>query len=174
MADRRSTFIFSCAGLESQVILDHFNAGLTDEEVCEELRDIFWFNMRVHTSSSQTLVSIRTGDVSTGFTLNVGQAGTGNVNQLTNQCAYLLTKVVSGSRNGRMFWPGPPEANYDPNGQVTSSAKTAIDTVLDTIVADLITAGVQPRVVDKDGVGHNVTDMFVRPTVGTQRRRLRN
>jgi len=167
------TLNFLCGTLESQVVIHTFaSVGFAVEAA--SIRDRLWAGMRPFTSSSQTLASIQIGDVSTGYNLAVGQAGTGNVNQLTNQCAYLITKTVSGARNGRMFWPGATEADYSAAGVILGATKTSMDAALSSALSLLTADGVQLQVEDKTGTGHNVTALTVNQLIGTQRRRLRN
>ena len=167
------TLNFLCGTLESQVVLHTFDS-VGFAVAAASIRDRLWAGLRPFTSSSQSLASIQMGDVSTGYNLAVGQAGTGNVNQLTNQCSFLITKTVSGARNGRMFWPGATEADYSAAGVILGATKTSMDAALASALSLLTADGVQLQVEDKDGVGHNVTALTVNQIIGTQRRRLRN
>lgn len=170
----KCTLNFLCGTLESQVALKVFTASLTFPAAAAVVRDRLWVGLRPFTSSSQTLASIQIGDISTGYNLAVSQAGTGNVNQLTNQCAYLITKTVDGARNGRMFWPGATEADYSAAGVILGATKTSLDAALASAISLSASDGLVYQVEDKDGIDHDVTAMTVNQIIGTQRRRLRN
>lgn len=170
----RATLNFDCAGLKSQVVLNTFVGGLTAAQEAIQIRDKLWAQLRPFTANSQVLESILIGDLSTGHLQPVGEAGTAGTTQLPNHCAFLITKVVSGGRNGRMYWPGPIEANYDPSGQIAAPTRTNLNLALEQARLQLDAALVGLMVTDKNGVSRPVTNLIVQPTIGTQRRRLRN
>jgi len=85
-----------------------------------------------------------------------------------------VTKIVVGARNGRMFWPGLPETSVTAGGQLTAPELTSWQANLATVMTALAGDSTVMRVIDKVGVPHVVSGLTARPTIGTQRRRLRN
>jgi hypothetical protein len=167
-------FNFLNGSLNSEVVLWDFSAGKTDAQVCTTYRIEVWNRLKPFVCGSTQLVSISSGSTAAGFILPVGEFGAGVGTAFPPNCAYVLTKKVTGGRSGRAFWPGCGTTYVDDQGQVRSTQMTAINTALASALIGLVNAGSSLSVRDKLGTVRPVTSWTVNQVMGTQRRRLRN
>jgi len=175
VAENNCFLNFTVGGtLEAAVVLCIGWAGIDEVEAAQAIEDNLWDALRPHTSSAVRLDSIRIGSVSTGYLHLVNELGTGASAGAPPQVAMLVTKVVTGARNGRMFWPGVVESVVNEVGVFLTGTITTIQTALDTIGPGLTADNVDLQVCDKDGNVHSVTDLVLNSRVATQRRRLYN
>jgi hypothetical protein len=158
-----------------EVVIDLFeDAGASPGDIAETARDAVWASLRPRTSSGCTLQSIQVGDSATGAELPVLENGANPAFSLPSNCSVLITKVVTGSRNGRMFWPGLPEADVNAGGQLEAAALPLWQTAANNVMTALAANGTVMRVIDATDDPHVVSALSVQPLIGTQRRRLRN
>lgn len=167
-------FQFVCGTLESEVVVWDFAAGLTDAQVATNYRIEVWNRMKPFTAGHTKLVQIQSGNSSTGYILPVNETGTDAGGNYPPNCAYLITKKVTGGRSGRIYWPGASLQSYDTFGAAVSTRVTAVNNALNAALINLVTAGSSMSVRDKNGVVRPVQSLSMGPIMGTQRRRLRN
>lgn len=168
-------FIFNQGGQRCEVVMDMFQQANTAPSVIADVARVqVWGGLRARTSVDCTLEEIQVGDSSTGTAVAVAQAGTNIGPALPASCGLLVTKVVNGARNGRMFWPGLPESHVAASGQLAPAELTSWQSALTTVMTGLAGSSTVIRVLSNLGVPTVVTGLVARPTIGTQRRRLRN
>lgn len=138
-------------------------------------------NLGAYISSNVTLLSttIKVGPTETGpfFTDSTSVAGTGSATTVPPNVAVLVNKVTaSGGRKGRgrMFVPGIPEQDVNPNGTYATGVAAAWNTKLEDYRDDLIFAELIPVVLHNDATPPTaITALVLAPLVGTIKQRLR-
>ena len=177
-------FHFDQAGLEEQVVFSTFTeGGLTFLEEAQILKASFWdAGLGLETSSAVRLNKITIEQSGQGAELMVNTVGGGASNALPPTNAALITKVTSGGRNGRMFWPGVPEGSVGADGRWSNqfiqddwqAAADASLAAMATQPAGILFLHVEHTVGGVVQPSTPVDALLVRPFIGTQRGRLHN
>lgn len=170
----RAVFRFDQGGQEAQVVWD-IDVLTTAVFAASQLRADVWDNLKARTSNECDLVDITVTDGNTTHINNVNEPGTRVAAVLPSSNGALITKVADQGRNGRMFWPGLPEADIDATGRFSVSAQGAWNTAItamDSAVSNQ-TDYVGRIFRDPPAVSATFESFSLRPVIGTQRRRLR-
>lgn len=151
-----------------------FDESSSIAALANSMENTVWPGVKARVSASCNLQQIQVGDSVTGETVIVNDNGDASTNVLPPTVALLVTKSVAGARDGRFFWPGIPETDFAADGRLTTTTLPAWTASWDTVFNAIGIAGHTMVVTDKNGIEHPVTELAVRPYLGTQRRRLFN
>lgn len=166
-------FQFSQGGQEAQVVLE-WDESSSISALVTSMAETFWPAMQGRTSAATTLEFVQVGDASTGEIRIINETGGGLNTALPPTCAALVNKTVSGSRDGRFFWPGVPEQDVAADGRFTVVSLPQWNTAVDTAFGATSAAGHTMVVTNSLEVENPVTALTMRQYIGTQRRRLFN
>lgn len=99
-----------------------------------------------------TLTRVQIGDDTSGGFATYSDNGNDVDASPNPSVSYMITKVVTGARNGRWFLPGVTEGAVDALGKIAVTKQVALQTSFDSHLLDLTGADIVPQVVGAPAV----------------------